>query len=100
MKHRSKRAVDAPSKQPRVVIANGLIPPHTYQRQVHQRTVAKAAKQSGNGGRLRSTTAKQNGGGEMDGGSGGGGGMSQEIRLCPLRHKATEVCDFCLARWV
>ena len=97
LKHRSKRAVDAPSKQPRVVIANGLIPPHTYQRQVHHRMAAKAVKQSGSGGRLRSTAAKQNGGGEMDGHD-GGGGTSQEIRLCPLRHKVTEVCDFCSGR--
>ena len=88
------------SKQPQVIVANGFIPPQTYQRQVHQRMAAKAAKQCGNGGKLRSTVARENGGGEVKTGSGGGNVSLHNIRLCPQRHKVTEVCSFCTARWV
>ena len=103
LKARSKRSVDVSSdlsKQPQVIVANGFIPPQTYQRQVHQRMAAKAAKQCGNGGKLRSTVARENGGGEVKTGSGGSNVSLHNICLCPLRHKVTEVCGFCTARWV
>lgn len=89
------------SKQSRVIVGNGFIPPQTYQRQVHQRMAAKAAKLSSNDGKLRSTVVRENGGGgEVKTASGGGNASLYNIRLCPLRHKVTEVCDFCTARWV
>lgn len=105
-----------------------LAPPLTYQRQLHHRVATRAAanasssssslsmsvRQSvtlakkktgasvggggmGGGGRLGQT-----GGGEGGAGRGSGRGSSTEaddvIRLCPLRHKVTEVCTACLAR--
>ena len=89
------------SKQSRVVVGNGFVPPQTFQRQVHQRMAAKAAKLSSNAGKLRSTVVRENGGGgEVKTASGGGSASLYNICLCPLRHKVTEVCDFCTARWV
>ena len=102
LKARSKRSMDVSSdllKQPQVIVANGFIPPQTYQRQVH-RMAAKAAKQCGSGGKLRSTVARENGSGEVKTGGGDGNVSLHNIRLCPLRHKVTEVCGFCTARWV
>lgn len=82
------------SKQSRVMAGNGFIPPQTY-----QRMAAKAAKLSSNGGKLRSTVVRENGGGGEVKTSGGNASL-YNIGLCPLRHKVTEVCGFCTARWV
>lgn len=80
------------SSKPKTV-ANGLIAPPTYQRQVHQRMVAKAARPS----RSRGSRQVLNGcvDAETEKPS---SGLHGEIRVCPLRHRVTEVCDFCMAR--
>lgn len=82
---------------------NGLIPPHTYQRQVHQRIQAKAARESQGSASIRtrgssSSTVQQ--AQALVGGAGGRNGViaADDVWLCPVRHKVTEICDFCMGR--
>lgn len=87
----------------------GLIPPHTYSRQVHGRVQSQATlaiqrdRERGKGrggmvtmgrtGRRIGEKRKLEEGGERSGESSEGG-------VCPLRHKKTELCDVCQSRWV
>ena len=94
----------APKHKPRklsgaAVGSNGLLlqapPPSSYQRSlnhrggaVHGSTVPLLRRQT--------LTTRGKGSGREEGGR--SGGSTEEIRLCPLRHKVTEVCDFCMSR--
>ena len=84
---------------------NGIVASsQTYQRQVHHRTTARSLRQS-TSVRSRTTTI-------ADGGGGAQGRQAteskknksikqeEEIRVCPLRHTETEVCNSCMARYV
>lgn len=99
---------------------NGIIaPPHTYQRQLHHRTTGRVAPSNYS----TSSTARGIGSAKAQplvtglgrGREGEGGGVGRfssstvsaargrrdsddVIRLCPIRHKVTEVCAACLAR--
>ena len=72
---------------------NGIVaPPSTYSRQLHLRGAARTQRQS--------MSSKLNASAPKSGGKGGKQNGVEEIRLCPLRHKPTEVCDVCMARYV
>ena len=94
----------------------------TYQRQLHHRAATKAAAANNNSASSNATRwtgsartkiivlGQARGGREGEGKGRGGraslnsgataveGGGDEVIRLCPLRHKVTEVCTACLAR--
>ena len=94
------------SSKTRVTGTNGIIPPpQTYTRQLHHRTAARQ-RQSLTGSRSKvtsiTTSGKQNGGSSkaVKGAKQNIEKEESEIRLCPLRHKVSEVCDICMARYV
>ena len=94
------------SSKTRITGTNGIIaPPQTYSRQLHHRTAARQ-RQSLIGSRSKGASTTTSGK-QSDGSSMAAKGAKQkaekresEIRLCPLRHKVSEVCDICMARYI
>ena len=92
-KSRNRTAIRGEPSSSIVSKVNGIVaPPPTYSRQLHLRGAARTQRQSMSS-KLKASvpksvvkSVKQNG--------------VEEVRLCPLRHKPTEVCDVCMARYV
>ena len=90
---RSRTAIRGEPSSSTVSKLNGIAPPPpTYLRQLHLRGAARVQRQSASS-KSKVATAKS-------AGKSGKSSRAEEIRLCPLRHKPTEVCDVCMARWV
>ena len=73
---------------------NGIAPPSTYSRQLHLRAAARGQRATTSKGRAstskgNATTSKGRAKPAAEGG---------EVRLCPIRHKLSEVCNICMSR--
>ncbi len=66
----------------------GIAPPSTFSRQLHHRAAARGHRTTTSKGKMPPSKGKSK---QTESG---------QIRLCPIRHKLSEVCDICMARWV